>query len=399
MTSWRRSAWLCVALCCSILFTSPLAAVTNVSLTEVPDYDWWAGCFGTASGNLMGYWDRHGFPNFYTGPTGGGLAPLSSGGANHNIRALWASQAGLDGRPISQPGHYDDYYVEYESTAPDPYLTAGRPEHQPDCIGDFLGLNQRKWADLGGECAGNIDGFSFVFWDQSGERRSNFVPEDNGVIVPDIQSGLRNWTAYRGNAADVFTQLADFNPTVPPGKGFTFEDLKAEIDRGYPVLLYLQNPAELSRAVGGLPNANPHIHGMLAYGYRIDDSGGQWVRYQTSWASGPKMFSQWSAADWQADLPVRGVIGYHPLPQITRVSRRDNVLTVTWDGPSSVITNAVDGTSFNPHGYVLEQATVLEPEKFQPVSSVTTDRQATVENCCPGSAFYRVRLVPLAPAQ
>src|SRR5438477_8275064 len=116
MTPWRQFVFLCGAIFCGTAFAPPAAAVTNVYLTEVPDYDWWAGCFGTASGNLIGYWDRHGFPNFYTGPTGGGLAPLTTVGANYHIRALWASQAGIDGRPLSKPGHYDDYYVEYEST-------------------------------------------------------------------------------------------------------------------------------------------------------------------------------------------------------------------------------------------------------------------------------------------
>ena len=49
-----------------------------VSITDMPDYAWYAGCFGTAAGNIMGYWDRHGFPNFYAGPTNGGLAPLNT---------------------------------------------------------------------------------------------------------------------------------------------------------------------------------------------------------------------------------------------------------------------------------------------------------------------------------
>src|SRR5687768_15204691 len=48
----------------------PALAAVNVLLTEVPDYTWDAGCFGTGSGNLMGYWDRHGMADFYTGPTG-----------------------------------------------------------------------------------------------------------------------------------------------------------------------------------------------------------------------------------------------------------------------------------------------------------------------------------------
>src|SRR3954447_8282185 len=82
----------------------------SVLLRDVPDYSWYAGCFGTASGNLMGYWDRHGFPNFYTGPTANGLAPLDTKGTNAGIRSLWVSQAGFDGRPIDQPGHIDDYW-------------------------------------------------------------------------------------------------------------------------------------------------------------------------------------------------------------------------------------------------------------------------------------------------
>ena len=70
----------------------------DVQLTDVPDYNWFAGCFGTASGNVAGYWDRHGFPDFYTGPTAGGVAPLSNCGTNIGIRSMWATKAGLDGR-------------------------------------------------------------------------------------------------------------------------------------------------------------------------------------------------------------------------------------------------------------------------------------------------------------
>src|SRR3954466_12930886 len=93
----------------------PLFAATNVNIRDVPDYAWYAGCFGTASGNLMGYWDRHGFPNFYTGPTNGGEAPLNSDGLNEGIRSLWASLGGFDGRPADQPGHLDDYWENFEN--------------------------------------------------------------------------------------------------------------------------------------------------------------------------------------------------------------------------------------------------------------------------------------------
>src|SRR5688572_2650836 len=93
-------------LCC---VASDARAQRYVYILDVPDYDWHAGCFGTATGNLAGYWDRNGFPNFYTGLVGGGLAPLNSFGGNTGIQSLWASQAGQDGRPVSKPGHMDDY--------------------------------------------------------------------------------------------------------------------------------------------------------------------------------------------------------------------------------------------------------------------------------------------------
>src|SRR2546425_12718378 len=88
----------------------------------------------------------------------------------------------------------------------------------------------------------NIDGLAFNYWDNTGSRRVNFVPgPDAGVPARDIQSGLRQWTQSRGYDAEVFSQLTDFNPNVDAGRGFTFNDLKAEIDSGYPVLLFLQS--------------------------------------------------------------------------------------------------------------------------------------------------------------
>jgi hypothetical protein len=383
----------------ALLFSSLSTwAAVNVLLTEVPDYEWDAGCFGTATGNLMGYWDRHGFPDFYTGPTGGGLAPLTSTGVNQGICSLWASRAGLDGRPENQPGHMDDYWVFYESTAPDPYVAAGRPEHTPDSIGDFFGLNQNKWTNLNDECAGNIDGFSFVFWDKTGDKRLNYVPaSQKGIPVPDIPAGLRAWTKYRGYDADSFSQLADFNPTVSAGHGFGFADLKAEIDAGYPVLLFLQDSSGLFRSLPGMPQANPLIHGMLAYGYYIpDDGSAPLVRYKTSWGgSGDYSWSPWTTDVWQAELPLRGVIGYHPLPKVTKVTPVANSLEIDWDGPSSVLSDLASQTSTPLHWYVVEKTTNLQPAQFEPVSDPTLQRSIVLTNCCQDqSGFYRVKLLP-----
>ena len=370
-----------------------LRAETDVYLLEVPDYDWQYGCFGTACGNLFGFWDRNGLPGFYSGPTAGGIAPLDSREANAGIRSMWASQAGFDGRPDDKPGHVDDYWKYYESTAADPYATAGRTEHAPDCVGDFIGLNQKKWTDMNGECDGNIDGFSFVYWDQAGDRRLNHQPTNTlGEPVPDIQSGLGGWTRFRGYEAEVFSQLADFNPTVQPGKGFTFDDLKGEIDAGYPVLLFLQEPQN-SRSIGGMPRANPDLHGMLAYGYGIGESGEQIVRYRTSWGDGGN-YKPWSGTPWEAFLPLRGVIGYHPKPKITKLEPNASSLMISWAGPSARLYDAVSGVTHAVHRYVVETSATLPPTDFYPVTGTNTAQQATVSFCaCSPAAFFRVRLV------
>lgn len=375
----------------------PLLADHNVFITEVPDYSWYAGCFGTASGNLMGYWDRHGFPNFYTGPTAAGIAPLDSNGANQGIRSLWVSKAGFDGKAINEPGHIDDYWTSvvddssYESTSPDPYVTAGRKEHMPDCICDFMGSSQNKWTDLDGECSGNIDAFSFNFWDKEGHRRDNFTPVQNGEPIRDIQSGWRAWTESRGNRANVFSQLADVNPNAPAGTGFTFEDLKAEIDAGYPLMLFLQNPDEFSRPLANLPRANPHVHGMIAYGYVETDAGDRYVRYRTSWASGDFSFAAWGPQDFEAGLALRGIIGFRPLPQIKSISNEQDGIHVQWDGPASLV--QINDVATNVHWYVLERSSTLDANSFVAVTAPSPNLQTTLPMGGDAHAFYRVRLV------
>lgn len=373
-------------------------AIENVYLTEVPDYQWHVGCFGTATGNLLGYWDRHGFPDFYTGPTRAGEAPLNSFGQNQGIFSLWSSQAGIDGRPFAQPGHYDDYYVHYEFAGQDPFEDENRPEHAPDSVGDFIGLNQRKWSDLAGECTGNIDGYSFNFFDRDGLRRSNYTPLDSkGTPVPDIQSGLRAFAQFRGYAADTFSQLSDFNPDKNVGRGFTFENLKAEIDRGYPVLLFMQAFGVFSRNLAGNTRVNPIIHGMLAYGYVIDDAGNPYVRYRTSWASGDNQLSPWTDANWTPEqslnLPLRGVIGFRPRPKITAILPRSGGMELRWHGPQSILRDEATGTEWTPQQFVVEQTASLSPAQWEPATEAITGLTATLPYCCEGARFFRVRLV------
>lgn len=377
------------------------AALESVHIADVPDYEWDYGCFGTATGNLFGFWDRNGFADFYTGPTSGGVAPLDSRrSAGHSgIRSLWASAAGVDGRPSNRPGHVDDYYVAYESVAEDPYVTAGRAEHTADCIGDFIGLNQKKWTDLNGECRGNIDGYSFVFWNGSGARRDarpGFEPS-----IPkrsDMPSGLIDWTRFRGYDGEAFCQLADFNPVVTGGRGFTFEDLKSEIDAGYPVLLYLQPTSELSRTLGGQSRVNPDIHGMLAYGYLIEDDGTRFVRFRTSWGSGDFVFAVWGPEPWTPlgilNFPLRGVVGYHPKPKIRSVSREGANLVLRWDASDANLVDDLTGDIRAAQLHVVEWADSPAASVWTAVSEPLKTRELRVPLPSTDRVFYRVRSIP-----
>lgn len=376
--------------------TAGLSAAENVYLTGVPDYQWYGGCYGTCTGNLIGFWDRHGLPDFYTGPTAGGVAPLDDFGAHREIRGLWTSKAGRDGRPGDEPGHEDDYVVEFESTADDPYLASGQPEHAPDCVGDFIGLSQKKWVHLAGECDGNIDGYTFVYWDKSGSRRENFRPDETaGLPAIDVQSGLRDYARHCGYFADTFTQLADFNPEITgPGTGFSFADVRAEIDAGYPLIVQMQGRNTYHRAMGTMLRANPEIHAMLIYGYYVT-GGKQYVRVRTSWGSGDNVLHEWRDMSWVGQsLPVRGVLGFHPRPQIVASERAGDRLTLRWVGPDAEVFDATTAETRRAHWYVVERATALAPDQFVEVSPPTTAREWEGSSCCPGSVFYRVKLVP-----
>ncbi len=396
-TAFFRSIALCFAL------VPQLRADTDVYLRDVPDYGWFGGAMGTACGNLIGYWDRHGLPGFYTGPTGNGLAPLNSNGTNFGITSVWASKAGIDGRSTTNHGHIDDYWAvylvpggqsSYQDTGPDPYLVAHRPEHAPDCIGDFIGLSQRKWTNMNNECDGNLDGLSFVYWDLSGNARTNFVPGPGaGAPARDVQSGLRDWTRSCGYDADVFTQLVEFNPNVPAGRGFTFNDLKAEIDAGFPVLLFLQSFTQNSRAMPpgsatGMPRANPASHAVLAHGYYIADDGTLMVHNRTSFSDDPRNENRIRTLN----VPIRGAIAYHPKPKITSVTRANGNVTLTWDGPASELYDNITGITTPVHRYTVERAPALN-QPFAAIGSPTTDHSATISDCCGTSAFFRVSLI------
>jgi hypothetical protein len=242
---------------------------------------------------------------------------------------------------------------------------------------------------MAGECDGNIDAYSFVYWESKGFRRTNYIPP-----ATDIQSGLRAWTKSRGYDADVFTQLADFNPEKPSTNGFTYEDVKAEINAGYPLMVFLQPTNQTSRALSGMPRANPPIHGVLIYGYQdYPEFGAPLVYIHTSWGIG-YAFQGWTSTPWlNLGLSVRGVIGFRPKPRVRSIQRDGNSITLQWDGPSSQLFDNLAQTTTPVHRYQVQRSTTLSPDSWTDIASSTTDLSSTFTDPGGNSVFYRVKLL------
>ena len=94
---------------------------------------------------IAAYYDNNGYQFMYTGPTNGGVMPLtdtswptwSDGFKTYVNNPLIASHNGVDGRTTK--GSIDDYWVKYGSAADDPYITGAWTQHTwSDAIGDYM---------------------------------------------------------------------------------------------------------------------------------------------------------------------------------------------------------------------------------------------------------------------
>ena len=162
----------------TIAFSIPQSAVM---LSAVPTSIWTYGCSATSAGMIFGYYDRTGFSNMYTGPTNGGVAPLTDLGQGievtpiHGSCSIIATQNGFDGRIVS--GHVDDYWTGVNDPGPDPF-EGNWPEHTWEgCTADYMGTNQWKWDGThDGIIDCNIDGSTNLFYYLNSDPLYDFVP-------------------------------------------------------------------------------------------------------------------------------------------------------------------------------------------------------------------------------
>ena len=208
------------------------------SLANFPSYDWVFGCSAVSGAMIAAWYDRGSYHNMSTGPTNGGVKPLTdtswstwSDGSDTDPNTypnnpLVASHNGVDGRTIR--GSIDDYWVSYGSDTPDPYLTGGWTQHAwGDAISDYMKTSQSAF--------GNSDGSTiFYTWTSQPGQLTCADMISKGISTLDGTYGRKLFYEARGyTVTDCYNQKTDNN-----SGGFTLADYKAEIDAGHPVLLY-----------------------------------------------------------------------------------------------------------------------------------------------------------------
>jgi hypothetical protein len=295
----------------------------------VPAYDWSFGCSPTSASMLAAYYDSHGYPNIYTGPTNGGVMPLNNSAwgsivINSETRKqcpLSATRNGLDGRTTR--GHVDDYWVKYGSTALDPYITNGWTEHvRGECLADYMRTNQSLYL--------NSDGSTRFYYSPSGDPY-------RGTNAGDGAYGMELFFQSRGyTVTERFTQLIlgyDGN-----ANGFTFSQYMQEIDAGRPVLIQM---------VG---------HTMLGFGYDDADST---IYIHDTWDYNDHSM-KWGSYYYDTEMTQWGVVVLHLSPAasiaVTSPAGGENwpagsTQTVTWTslnspGPVSIFLSRDGGITF-----------------------------------------------------
>lgn len=207
----------------------PSNAVTAYSLGNVPAYDWSFGCSATSAAMMAGYYDRTSYPNMYTGPTNGGVAPMDNSvwgsvvinGETRKQCPFSATRNGLDGRTIR--GHVDDYWIQYGNTGTDPFITNGWTEHTyGECTGDYMKTNQSNY--------GNSDGSTTFWYYNDGSPYAGNYNNNDGMYGIKLFFESRGYTVTSYYNQYIYGYLGN---TL----GFTFNQYMAEIDAGRPVLI------------------------------------------------------------------------------------------------------------------------------------------------------------------
>ena len=242
-----------------------------IFLPNFPSYDWVFGCSAVSAAMIAGYYDNNGYPDVYTGPTNGGVMPItdtgwgtwSDGASTFPNNPLVASHDGVDG--MAGRGSIDDYWVGYGSTADDPYITGPWTQHTwGTAIGDYMKTSQSVF--------GNTDGSTNFYSYTSNARLTCSDMESLGIAQEDGTYGVKLFYEEKGYAVDdanCFSQQTDAQIVG----GYSLTSFKNEIDNGRPVMINLHGVTQYNEVVG---------HTVVGFGYDGDR-----IYFRNTWDSNP----------------------------------------------------------------------------------------------------------------
>ena len=209
----------------------------QVILGNSCDYDWWHGCSPTSAGMIMGHYDRNGYGtdpliNQYPNLVPGGVAEANTYGSGTYI----ANNA------IASSEHIADFFSGGYGASGDDVLP---PFHNFNCLADFMSTSQDAYDNSNG---------STTFWYYTdGSRLHAGDIYDYGASYYDDSGmfGIYEYVNYCGYGSgnpdtNFFNQYIDAKGAT---YGFTFDEYKAEIDAGRPILIHVEG------------------HSMYGYGY------------------------------------------------------------------------------------------------------------------------------------
>jgi len=224
-------------------------------LANVPAFDWSYGCSPTSAAMISGYYDRTGYSYMYTGPTNGGVMPMDNSAWGAGECPLSATHIGYDGRTIR--GHVEDYWISYGDPGPDPFIIGGWPEHTyGECLADYMGSNQSTYGlgDGGTWFWNYTDGSPLHYWEMPGYGLADY----SGMY------GIYEFCDARGYAVDeLYNQY--ILGWASPTNGFTYDQYKAEIDAGRPVMIHLRGHTVVGLGYDDSANLM-YIHNTWWYG-------------------------------------------------------------------------------------------------------------------------------------
>jgi hypothetical protein len=218
------------------------------------DYLWWYGCAPTSAGMMMAYYDRNGYAGAsYPNLVPGGVAEATDGPLAHAT--------------IASSRHISDFYIGDYGTGGDDL--PGAPTGALNCLADYMGTNQ--------DACGNVNSSTAFFYMPNGSRLTvadvyaMSVADNYPYYDFDGMYGVYEYVKYfagydlgaPGTCTSVYTQpIKGYNGNT---LGFTWEDYKAEIDAGRPVMIQVEG------------------HSMYGYGY--DDDTDEIILHDT-WSVG-----------------------------------------------------------------------------------------------------------------